>query len=73
MEKVKKLLELELKNFDDLTGRILDLSFTSDDMDGLMIQVRVKDFSSFKIVASSIMRYIEIIGKVMELIQDFKD
>jgi len=68
--KIQKLLELELRHFDDLSNRIHDLSITSDDGDGITIQFHANDYTSYKIVVSSIMRYIEIIGKTMELIRE---
>ncbi|HME51221.1 MAG TPA: KEOPS complex subunit Pcc1 [Candidatus Lokiarchaeia archaeon] len=70
MEKLQKLLELELSNFDDLSSRIHDLCITLDDPENLKIQFHANDFTSYKIVVSSIMRYIEIIEKTMELVQD---
>ena len=70
MEKIRKLLELELRNFDDLSGRIHDLRITADDEERINIQVRASDFTSYKIVTSSITRYIEIIEKTMQLIQE---
>ena len=70
LEKIQRLLELELKNFDKESGRIHDLSILPDDEGGLTIQLHANDFTSYKIVASSITRYIEIIEKTMEIIQD---
>jgi tRNA threonylcarbamoyladenosine modification (KEOPS) complex Pcc1 subunit len=70
MEKIQKLLELELRNFDDMSDRIHDLCITTDDDERINIQVYASDFTSYKIVASSITRYIEVIEKTMELVQE---
>nr|MDO8112926.1 hypothetical protein [Candidatus Sigynarchaeota archaeon] len=68
-QEISKLLRLELKNLDDLSSRIHDLSITPDCEDGLIIQLRANDLTSFKIATSSISKYIEIIGKTIELLQ----
>ena len=67
---ISKLLDLELKNLDDLSGRILGLSILPDGENGIVIGFHASDLTSFKIATNSINRYIEIIGKAMRLVKE---
>ncbi len=69
VQSIPKLLDLELKNLDDSSGRIHDLQILNDGKGSVTIQVRANDMTGFKIAANSINRYIEIIGKVIETVQ----
>lgn len=69
VQSIPKLLDLELKNLDDSSSRIHDLQILNDGKGNVTIQVRATDMTGFKIAANSINRYIEIIGKVIEMVQ----
>jgi tRNA threonylcarbamoyladenosine modification (KEOPS) complex Pcc1 subunit len=66
---IPELLDLELKNLDDSSSRIHDLQILNDGKGNVTIQVRATDMIGFKIAANSINRYIEIIGRVIEMVQ----
>jgi tRNA threonylcarbamoyladenosine modification (KEOPS) complex Pcc1 subunit len=69
IQSIPKLLDLELKNLDDSSSRVHDLHVMNDSEGNVTIQVLATDMTGFKIAANSINRYIEIIGKVIELVQ----
>ena len=69
VQSIPRLLDLELKNLDDSSRRIHDLQILNDGKGNITVQVRAIDMTGFKIAANSINRYIEIIGKVIELVQ----
>jgi tRNA threonylcarbamoyladenosine modification (KEOPS) complex Pcc1 subunit len=69
VQPIPKLLDLELNKLDDSSSRIHDLQVLNDGKGNVTIQVRADDMTGFKIAANSINRYIEIIGKVVELVQ----
>jgi tRNA threonylcarbamoyladenosine modification (KEOPS) complex Pcc1 subunit len=69
VQSIPRLLDLELKNLDDSSRRIHDLQILNDGKANITIQVCAADLTGFKIAANSINRYIEIIGKVIELVQ----
>jgi tRNA threonylcarbamoyladenosine modification (KEOPS) complex Pcc1 subunit len=69
VKSIPKLLDLELKSLDESSSRIHDLQILDDGKGNVTIQVRATDMTGFKIAANSINRYIEIIGKVIEMVQ----
>ncbi|NMC05759.1 MAG: hypothetical protein GYA24_11130 [Candidatus Lokiarchaeota archaeon] len=69
VQSIPKLLDLEIRKLDNSSSRIHDVQISSDGKSNVTIQVRADDMTAFKIAANSINRYIEIIGKVIELVQ----
>ena len=69
VQSIPKLLGLELNDLGGSSGRIYDLQILDDGKGNVTIQVRANDMAGFKIAANSINRYIEIIGKVVEMVQ----
>jgi tRNA threonylcarbamoyladenosine modification (KEOPS) complex Pcc1 subunit len=69
-DSIPRLLELEFKKIEESTSKIHDMEITHDDAGCVTIQAHANDLTSFKIAASSINKYIEIIGKVLELVDE---
>jgi len=69
VKSIPKLLGLELGDLGGSSGRIHDLQILDDGKGNVTIQARANDMTGFKIAANSINRYIEIIGKVVEMVQ----
>lgn len=69
IQSIPKLLGLELDALGGSSGRIHDLQVLDDGKGNVTIQVRADDMAGLKIAANSINRYIEIVGKVVEMVK----
>lgn len=65
-----ELLELELGNLFKNSERMHSLNINVEGNDKITIMFKAKDSTAYKIVLSSLNRYLEIINKSLELVEE---